>query len=587
MPLLRPLKTARAQLPQSYLLTSVLRMHLGNLAALVVLVLISSGRMTAKQLATATEITPKTIKTTLVSLIQLRCVQYWREEPSGKVFYSFLDEGVWVLLLAGEIINCIRTQYGEDEAEIIQNILEMGNVKVGDYLASFSGEKRHQRATILTRLFAEKWLQRLQPVDFQPLLDIWAATYEETSRSIPRNNTTSEIKRVAEAKELTRRKITDLFAAANNPATVYTTVDGIRTLDPKITIAFSLPRYEKHARSETLFQLARHKVGTLTAQVYQAALKLVESNSPDIRSPFLSISGWCNDPDDAAAFKNGIENKLVDDKKITFGVRDVARVLPTKLDLSNSILTHNFLVPAKRTLHAENGTPTKKVKLEDGSMDIFLTQEPAKNNNQSLSLILHHLKTLCSSLTQFLHETSPSTFTVPYGALAQELKKHYYDQLIKATLGPEALRVLRALKKLNLADEKALSSAVLLKEKALRNELYNMVKLNIVEIQEVPRSADRAASKTFFLFRHREQMAYDFLIQSITFSMAELLQNIDDFKQQHRILLAKCEREDVKGNEEALLLASELKTLKSLQHREIVSIGRFNRLKILRLVFNA
>ena len=168
-----------------------------------------------------------------------------------------------------------------------------------------------------------------------------------------------------------------------------------------------------------------------------------------------------------------------------------------------------------------------------------------------------------------------------------ELKKHHYDLLIKITLGPNAFRVLRALKSLKLADEKALANAVLLKEKTLRNEIFNMVNLNIVEIQEVPRSADRAASKTFFLFRHKEQTAYNFLINSLTFGMAELLQGIVDFKDEHRILLAKCEREDVKGNEESLLLASELKTLKTLQEREMVSIARFSRLKALRQVFSA
>ncbi|EDK41359.2 hypothetical protein PGUG_05457 [Meyerozyma guilliermondii ATCC 6260] len=588
MTYLEALRTARVQSPQSYLYTTVARMHLGSVAAVCISILISSGRMTVKQLSSKAGIPVKTVKTTLVSLIQLRCVQYWREEGSGRVLYSFNEEGIWILLQSGEIINWIRCEYGEEEAEIIQNILEIGHIKVADYLTNFEDQKRHDREIILMRLYSDKWLRRLQPFNFNPLADIWEAKYEETIRSIPRTNTTSEIKRVTEAKEQTKRKIIDLFQSADDPNVVFTVKDGIKKLNPNITISFNLARFEKHLRSEALFHLAKYKVGTLTAKVYETALKLVEANSPDLNPQFLSISGWCADPEEVKSYKNSIENKLVDDRKITFGVRDVARALPEDLDLSCSILTHNFLKPTKRASDGANGAASKKVKLEDGeSLDVFV-ENLEKNDSQSSSLILHHLKALCSGTNiSFLHETSPSNFTIPYSALVDELKKHHYDLLIKITLGPNAFRVLRALKSLKLADEKALANAVLLKEKTLRNEIFNMVNLNIVEIQEVPRSADRAASKTFFLFRHKEQTAYNFLINSLTFGMAELLQGIVDFKDEHRILLAKCEREDVKGNEESLLLASELKTLKTLQEREMVSIARFSRLKALRQVFSA
>lgn len=108
----------------------------------------------------------------------------------------------------------------------------------------------------------------------------------------------------------------------------------------------------------------------------------------------------------------------------------------------------------------------------------------------------------------------------------------------------------------------------------------------MIEIQEVPRSANRAASKTFYLFRHKEFSAYNFLYNSLTFCMADILLNIQQFKNDNKILLEKCEREDVKGNEEELLLESELKTLKNLQLREINNIGKFNRIKTLYEIFD-
>lgn len=586
MSIAEALRTARGLSPDAYLFATVARMHLGNAAAAVISVLISSGRLTLKQLVSKTKMPAKLTKTTLVSLIQLMCVQYWREDSSDKVYYSFNADGIWTLLQAGEIITWIRREYGEQEAETMQNILEVGHICVEDYLSSFNAQQQYDRVMILTRLYNDKWLRRIQQFNFYPIVDIWEQKYTETLRAIPRNNSTSEIKRVAEAKEQTKRKITELYLSNEDSSAAYTVQDGIKKLDSSITLAFNSTRYSKHLRSEALTHLAEYKVGTLTSKVYEAALKFVEANSPDLDPLYLSVPGWCVDPDEVKAYKNSIENKLVDDKKIVFTVRDIAKLLPKEVDLTNSILTHNFLKPNKRPSELENGS-SKKIKLEDGGV-AEVSEHIDHNDTGTHSLILHHLKALCSaSNIAFLHETTPSTFTIPYTALVHELKKYHYDLLIKITLGPEAFRVFRALKSLKLADEKALSNAVLLKEKTLRNELFNMVKLNIIEIQEVPRSADRAASKTFFLFRHKQQSAYSFLVNSLTFSMAELLQGIIDFKAEHRILLAKCEREDVKGNEEALLLSSELKTLRSLQEREIASLGKVSRLKQLRQVFNA
>ena len=111
-----------------------------------------------------------------------------------------------------------------------------------------------------------------------------------------------------------------------------------------------------------------------------------------------------------------------------------------------------------------------------------------------------------------------------------------------------------------------------------------MVKANVVEIQEVPRSADRAASKTFYLFRHKEN--YEFLVNCLVYDMAMILNGIEKFKSEHHILLEKCNRIDVQGQEEQLLLESELKTLHGLQNREISNIVKLNRLVTLFSIFN-
>lgn len=586
--------SAKTQSPKSYVLTNIAKTHLGEVAAAIVSCLISYGRLTAKELSKRSKLPLKLVKTSLVSLIQMNCIYYWKEDNSRVVHYSFNEEGLFVLLHSGDIIHYITLKYGEKSAEIVQNVIENGHMKIEDYISNIEDEEENfETQNLFFKLFTESWLKRVQQINFNPIDDLWNRVYQDTLKNTPRSSTTSEIKRVAEAKERAKLKFTDLMEGGNNPKELYIVTSGIKKLNPEIVVAFNLERFEKHLRSIALVNLAKSRVGSLSAKVYETALSLIEQNSPDLRPTFLKISGLINDPEEERIFINSIENKLVDDKKIVFNVRDLIKYLPEGLDLRNSILTHNFLKPniKKRINEDVSEIGSKKLKLENDeemvAVDTSFDSNSTDNSDpHSLSLVNHHLKLLCSSQCIFLTEITPGVYTVPYKALAEQLKKYNYESLIKATLGQDAFKILRCLKGLKLADEKAISNTILLKEKAVRNELFRLIKMNIIEIQEVPRSVDRAASKTFYLFRHKSATSYNFFRNCLLFCMAEILTSIQELKEDHKILLEKCERDDVKGKEEELLLDSELKTLKTLQLKEIDYIGKFNRIKSLYNIFN-
>ncbi|KAK6199227.1 DNA-directed RNA polymerase III subunit RPC3 [Scheffersomyces amazonensis] len=588
-------EASKTQSPSSYLYTCIAQKNLGEIAAIVISSLISYGRLSCREISHKTKLSVKVVQSALVSLIQLQCVYYVKDENSGTVHYTFNETGVLNFLHSGEIINHIKTAYGDDHAEIIQNILVNGHIKVADYINNIDdAQKKLDTETLFVKLFSDKWLVRVQLFDFHPYADIWNNIYQDILKKTPRSATTSEIKRVNEAKEKAKIAFVQLLESGQTSKDLYTVKDGFKTLNPNLIVRFNLNRFQKHLRSVALINLAKSRIGTLSAKIYETALNLIEQESPDIIHPFLQISGLINDPEEERAFINSIENKSVEEKKIVFTIREIERSLPTDLDLRNSILTHNFLKPnLKKRVADEVDSPNKRVKTESDTPDllaefqlkndIIIEEEIDTDSDlQSTSLIQHHLKLLSSGSTiQFLIEMTPGTYTIPFTALIKQLKQYNFETLVKTTLGGNAFRVLRCLKTQKIGDEKSLATAVLLKEKTVRNEVYKLVKANLVEIQEVPRSADRAASKTFYLFRHKEIMSYNFLRNALIFTMSEILVNISNFKEDHKILLDKCEREDVKGHEEELLLDSELKTLKNLQAREISNIGRFNRIKAL------
>lgn len=599
------LQSSITQSPSSYLLTSIAKSHLGEVALVIVSQLISHGRLSSRDISNKTKLPIQVVKSALVSLVQLNCVFYWKTEKA--YLYSFNQEGLLILLHSGDIITHIKNQYGEESAEIIQNVLIHGHVKMEEYLGNITDPNvQFEKQTLFFKLFSDRWLVRLQPFHYHPLEDVWNKLFEETAKATPRNSTVSEVKRLADVKERTKVKFELLMQSGQTPKDLYLTQDGIKRLQPNLCIRFNLSRYSKSVRTNSLVNLARARIGILLAKIYEIALRSIEQNSPDLTHDFLEISGLINDPEEERTFINSIENKLVDDKKIVFNVRDLQRLLPEEIDLRGSILTQKMEKRSSTEDDVERST--KKIKIEanvkvEGDEELALALFEASNNvvegdspgftddqleAHSITLIEHHLQLLSASTNvQFLIEMTPGTYTVPYTSLDKLVKEYNFDTLIKTTLGSNAFRVLKCLKSLKLGDEKSISNAVLLKEKTVRNEIYKLILLNCVEIQEIPRSADRAASKTFYLFRHKEGVSYRFLSNSILYSMSQILTNVEAFKEDHQILLDKCEREDVKGHEEELLLDSELKTLKGLQLREVNNIGRFQRLKGLYDVFSA
>lgn len=541
----------------------------------MVAALIAHGRLTAKELSHRTKIAAKHIKTALVALIQLNCVQFWKDST---VYYLFHERGMSVLLHAGDVCTLIKKEYGEECAEVVQNVIENGSICIKDYMGA-SGPEKYKKMNHLVTLFSANWLRRMKPVDKHPIEDLWNRVFQETLKNTPRNAATSEIKRVAEVTERSKVKFNELIQPADSREAL-TVENGIHSLRGEVILQFNLSRYEMSLRTRALVDLARSRLGPLTSSVYNAACLLVEAKGADLTHPYFSVLGLINDPEEARILQSSVENALVDNRATVFHVRDVARSLPANVDLTNSIITH-------RPRSAASQSPSsKRVKLEDGFA------EPIENGNgyddsedDVEKLVVEHLRLLQNSNVPFVQETGPGLYTIPYTRLAAHVKKYNYDTLVKTTFGGEVHRVLNCIRELKLGDEKAIANLVLLRERLVKTALFRMVKHHLIEIQEVPRSADRAALKTFFLFRHKPSSAYGYVGNALIYSMAEILANVSNFKQENSILLEKCEREDVKGFELELLLETELQTLRELQSREVGNLGRLHRLKWLHFVF--
>ncbi|AMD22460.1 HHL310Wp [Eremothecium sinecaudum] len=601
----------RTLCPETFLYGELARLHLGERAEIVALMLLNKGRLTVSELSQGIpELSTKSIKTILVSLIQLRCVMYLEEKSmSGRqmTYYYFNREGFQLMLYAGDIVSVIESYFEDESAriiavQIVQNVLALGSLATKDYLSSMNMPGVHvsEIVAMFVKLVELGFLVPLSAVHYTPVGDLWSVLYKREYNAIPKTSVLSDAKKRAEAKAKTKQHFSKILKSTEFRSVLTTDPQtSLRKVKETVPLTFDLQRYMKNRRSRHLVQLAKSRVGTVPSIIYQTALKITELHSPSLFDP-LCKTGLLQELEEKISIE---EDRNLDDEKlpgVTFNAVDISRHLPD-IDLRGSLVSEQRT--SKRP--TQQSEPQKRMKTEDGfvvpqnplppvleeaedydeDQNELLMADDSALEPRSLELINGHLKLLATASIPFLIESKPGLYFVPYSKIIPLLKTAVYDCIIASTVGPSAHRILRCVRDNNLVSEKVINNTALMKERDIRSVVATLVRYNALEIVEVPRTVDRAASRAVFLFRIHEQHAFDFMKQNLTWNIANSIHKIEILKEENATLLKKAQREDVKGKEAELLLPTELNQLKLVNERELNSYARRIRLLSLWEVF--
>lgn len=596
--------------PEWFLYTELAKSLLGERAAFIVDVLISLGRLSVGEICSRapSSMNARSVKATLVSLIQLRCLKYV-EEPIGNsgraiTYYYFNEEGLLLSLYSGFIIEELgkRVSNSAMASQIVQNILSLGSLTLNDYLQSCDPQiSKRDVTSVFVQLCESGFLIPITKVHYTPIKALWDGLYIKAYNAIPRNSTMSDLKKRNEAKSKAKTEFLQILNSVNDLSKVLTTdpQTSLRTVVGNVPLTINFDRFLKIRRSKQLVQLARTRIGSIPSQVYNIALQITEPKSLQPVDP-LTRTGLLQDLDEAKSIHE--EQELLEEKNagVTFSAIDIAKYLPESLDLRSTLTTS--LRTNKRGPNSNDQLPTKKLKTEDGFVipplpnseqeqeqhDDNEDDDPIDEddgNPHSVSLVNGHLKLLASTSIPFLKEVRPGIYYVPYTKVLPILKTLTYDYIIASTLGPSAMRICRCIRENSLVSEKFINSTALMKEKDIRTTIGSLIKYNVIEIQEVPRTADRAASRAVFLFRSKERHAYNFMKQNLAWNLDNLIHKKERLKEDNSTLLTKANRDDVKGKETELLLPSELNQLKMVNERELNIWARVSRMLSLWEIF--
>lgn len=601
----------------------------GEVAELIVGVLLDFGRLTTPQIAKNSGLTTATVRRALVALVQNRFVLYWIDPATPKLcHYSANFKEILNVLSTGSVLNIVSSRFTDQNSrapEIVKNILVYGHIRVADYLESGSigamnddsshangdtngydqDKAKSNIAKIMTDLVSKRFLTPLFDFDFSPANDVYQQLVKKHLSQISRNQ--SENARMIAATAGATKERDELFGARDTPTAglVAATVakssinaqmtkrvrrgqsslgDSKYTVNPETVLSVNHDKFMLVFRNDELAKLAAKTIGPITAAVYRQLLQCYEAKIFRCSQPVTQTANFFIT---TMAVMQGLE--------------------PT-LDLKGSIVMPTYKsAKRKASEYDEDSVPngSKKIKTDDGPFimddgsaeeetyedeDMYDNENDINTSSKKMTIadVTKHLELLANSPLKLVLKAGNrggGEWFVPYAELRETLKRVTYEQIIENKHGLVALRLLRIIKDKGMANDELLARTALLRADTIAQTASTLHDFGALDLQEVPRSNDRTPVKTFFLWFHNPKRAYNIVLQDMYKALSRMYKRILAERKEHPILLAKLDREDVKENEDLYLTASEKKEIWELRSTEEKLLVQINRLQALTRIF--
>lgn len=147
-----------------------------------------------------------------------------------------------------------------------------------------------------------------------------------------------------------------------------------------------------------------------------------------------------------------------------------------------------------------------------------------------------------------------------------------------------APRILRILIDKGKLEERTLQEIGLLGAKELRQNLSILKQMGYLELQEVPRNAQRMPNQTVFLWSYEGGKVHSVTVESLYAGMSKLMELLKIERSKIAATLSKVEREDVKGKEGEMLAEAEFLILKRFRKLEEWIWGEIHRMDMTMVV---
>ncbi|EFR00771.1 DNA-directed RNA polymerase III subunit RPC3 [Nannizzia gypsea CBS 118893] len=340
--------------------------------------------------------------------------------------------------------------------------------------------------------------------------------------------------------------------------------DGDMTLDSNMVIRINYEQFNVALRSQRLIKLADQETSPVTSQVYEILLSRIELKTRKCRQQDGPV----------------LEGEEGQHYSVPIPLHTIVNDLDPNLDLLSSVAGMSATKPKQNGLENGHGEDD-----EDEDEDDF-DEEDGEGNPQSKTQsrvfqVAQHLSLLASEPYHFSTRRMDSgiiTWAVEFRHLARKLRHLEIERLVESRYGTVAVRVLRVLADKGRLDEKRLQEISLMPSKDLRQILARLQSGGFIDLQEVPRDAQRQPSRTIYLWFYDADRVVMMLVEDTYKSMARCLQRLAYERGKLKTLIEKAERSDVKRNMERYLSASDMAALQEWEAKETLLLGEVARL---------
>ncbi|KAI0057100.1 hypothetical protein BV25DRAFT_1457417 [Artomyces pyxidatus] len=501
------------------LCVQIIHSHFGPLTAKVAFTLLSRGRLTLAQLVRYSSLKPRIARACILVLVQHNVLWHAQTEEDGEVFEINTDECL-TRLRFGRYVWQTEQLFGTAAAEIVQLILDHGKLRPPDIMSHLlvgdpKGIALYSQA--LYKLVTTSYLKPSTILAHVSPRDKRIRYESEEKAKISGFPTAKELR---EARETAAARLKREEEEAENVGLkkkAASSRSGKRKAEPEevvdddVYFRINYDKYNVHIRNKLIESAARERFNDGAALVIRATLKATESKQKtieDIRS-------------DSSTAAN-IAMELSDDD-----------------DLASGLVTSSSKKQKTITL----------VKSYLGMLAFADNPSPA---GRAASFVSY----------------SGSKVYVEFGIIATRLRRRVLEAVTRERHGDDGVRVLRLLLDTGKVDEKQISKVAMIAPKDIRPLLSAMSAESLISIQEVPKSADRNPTRTFYLWYVDPQKASSVLLGNLykTLYNIEMRKTAEDEEPGVKAVLQKRERSDV-SQDEGLLTRNEREALKEWESK--------------------
>ncbi|OQE39883.1 hypothetical protein PENCOP_c006G08293 [Penicillium coprophilum] len=622
--------------------------NFGELFARIFTVLQRYERLTLPRLKFYARLSDRQLHNGLSAMIQHHLIYHFTSLDDGNTYYEANPQAAYSLVRSGKILQLVESRLGEYAAQVLETIMNLGHSSIANLetlpelqstkqripngvnhgeeeieenggkegdLAAPNGdhavsEKPARLHPTLKSLASHGYIHRLREAHFQSPNDNWldasriissrpdvkimkgkqqAMEIEEKAKEMVKERTEGDLSRGLMYNGLpqgAKKKRDHGNKESNQPAPNGTNgvngghvddeeeeendwsedEDGIDSMpmDSNLIIRVNYEKFDVALRNTRFLELAEQDAPSASIQIYECLLRRIEYQTARCRDSYeIPREGEEGEQYSAPIQLSSIVEDVDPDLDLTGCIGPME---------PSTVLNRRGKRPLDDDTNGVNG---------DEHEDEPSGQNRAYEIDQHLSILSQPPLNLT---TKHVISGLP-TWRVAFRGLARKLRHLELERMIESRYGDVALRVIRVLHAKGKLDEKRLQEISLLPFKDLRQTLASMQTGGFVDLQEVPRDAQRQPSKTIYLWYYDPDRVCSSILEDTYKAMSRCLQRIKFERTRERDFLEKTERTDVKGHEEEFLSEAELEHLRNWKAKEALLLAEVSRLDDMVAVF--